>query len=149
MFREVPKCPIWSWWNETQKGEIRRLVNGCVSSLNWTLCKMWNHLKSACSFWSSSIGFSIFCFPARTQLNFASSFGSTDCKPASVSNCSFDDSCHFCCLRREKVKVVFIFFTFPLLWYVETQRSSICFALGCLFSCANSYLSNLFIELVL
>ncbi|XP_056617251.1 uncharacterized protein wu:fc17b08 [Triplophysa dalaica] len=27
-----------------------------------------------------------------------------DCKPASVSNCSFDDSCHFCCLRREKVK---------------------------------------------
>lgn len=40
----------------------------------------------------------------HTQLNFASSFGSTDCKPASVSNWSFDDNCHFCCLRREKVK---------------------------------------------
>lgn len=27
-----------------------------------------------------------------------------DCKPASVSNWSFDENCHFCCLRREKVK---------------------------------------------
>ncbi|XP_051503385.1 uncharacterized protein LOC127411721 isoform X2 [Myxocyprinus asiaticus] len=27
-----------------------------------------------------------------------------DCKPASVSNWSFDESCLFCCLRREKVK---------------------------------------------
>ncbi|XP_056126116.1 uncharacterized protein wu:fc17b08 [Rhinichthys klamathensis goyatoka] len=28
----------------------------------------------------------------------------TDCKPASVSNWSFDESCLYCCLRREKVK---------------------------------------------
>ncbi|KAK2896301.1 hypothetical protein Q8A67_010789 [Cirrhinus molitorella] len=27
-----------------------------------------------------------------------------DCKPASVSNWSFDENCLFCCLRREKVK---------------------------------------------
>ncbi|XP_026080608.1 uncharacterized protein LOC113057421 isoform X1 [Carassius auratus] len=27
-----------------------------------------------------------------------------DCKPASVSNSSFDENCLFCCLRREKVK---------------------------------------------
>ncbi|XP_016411340.1 uncharacterized protein C10orf12 [Sinocyclocheilus rhinocerous] len=27
-----------------------------------------------------------------------------DCKPASVSNWSFDEKCLFCCLRREKVK---------------------------------------------
>ncbi|XP_051946289.1 uncharacterized protein LOC127618088 [Xyrauchen texanus] len=27
-----------------------------------------------------------------------------DCKPATVSNWSFDESCLFCCLRREKVK---------------------------------------------
>ncbi|XP_073690785.1 ligand-dependent nuclear receptor corepressor-like protein [Garra rufa] len=27
-----------------------------------------------------------------------------DCKPASVSNWSFDENCIYCCLRREKVK---------------------------------------------
>lgn len=52
----------------------------------------------------------VWSFPSlHTRLNFASSFGSTDCKPASVSNWSFDESCLYCCLRREKVKVVFFF----------------------------------------
>lgn len=84
-------------------GQMMPLID-CVSILLFT--------KSRYSKWIACQTGSFFFFLSKfpflhTQLNFASSFGSTDCKPASVSNWSFDENCLFCCLRREKVKVVF------------------------------------------
>lgn len=43
------------------------------------------------------------------HLNCPLSFGSTDCEPEGVSDWSFHENCLFCCLRREKVKVVSLF----------------------------------------
>lgn len=39
---------------------------------------------------------------------------SIDLEPTTVSDWSFDENCLFCCLRRDKVKVRFLVFSFFL-----------------------------------